>query len=186
MLSPKRLVEKAKKGLPLMRSNSRSSSCDFNNILIADKGHFVVYTMDDARFVVPLSFLKSCIFQELLKVSAEEFGLPGEGPITLACSGVFLEYVVSLLKRSLSRDVELALLVSIDANRCSKPVLRFLVGKLPTTITPSGHLAMEGKEGPATRMQEHGHGLGPLSLSVICLGFFQISSGLRADDSKHM
>ncbi|XP_042400401.1 auxin-responsive protein SAUR64-like [Zingiber officinale] len=119
MLSPKRLVEKAKKGLPLMRSNSRSSSCDFNNIVVAEKGHFVVYSMDDARFVVPLSFLKSCIFQELLKVSAEEFGLPGEGPITLACSGVFMEYVVSLLKRSVSRDVELALLASIDSSRCS-------------------------------------------------------------------
>ncbi|KAG6500078.1 hypothetical protein ZIOFF_039892 [Zingiber officinale] len=120
MLSPKRLVEKAKKGLPLMRANSRSSSCDFNNIVVADKGHFVVYSMDDARFVVPLSFLKSCIFQELLKVSAEEFGLPGEGPITLACSGVFMEYVVSLLKRSVSRDVEMALLASIDnGSRCS-------------------------------------------------------------------
>ncbi|KAG6500077.1 auxin-responsive protein SAUR64-like [Zingiber officinale] len=120
MLSPKRLVEKAKKGLPLMRSNSRSSSCDFNNVVVADKGHFVVYSMDDARFVVPLSFLKSCIFQELLKVSAEEFGLPGEGPITLACSGVFMEYVISLLKRSVSRDVEMALLASIDnTSRCS-------------------------------------------------------------------
>ncbi|XP_074558553.1 auxin-responsive protein SAUR64-like [Curcuma longa] len=115
MLSPKRLVEKAKK----MRANSRSSSCDFNNIMVAGKGHFVVYSMDDARFVVPLSFLKSCIFQELLKVSADEFGLPGEGRITLACSGVFMEYVVSLLKRSVSRDVEMALLASIDASRCS-------------------------------------------------------------------
>ncbi|XP_074558554.1 auxin-responsive protein SAUR64-like [Curcuma longa] len=119
MLSPKRFVEKAKKGLPLMRANSRSSSCDFNNIMVADKGHFVVYSIDDARFVVPLSFLKSCIFQELLKVSAEEFGLPGEGRITLACSGVFMEYVVSLLKSSVSRDVEMALLASIDASRCS-------------------------------------------------------------------
>ncbi|KAG6496170.1 hypothetical protein ZIOFF_044018 [Zingiber officinale] len=120
MLSPKRLVEKAKKGLPLMRSNSRSSCCDFNNVMVADKGHFVVYSMDDARFVVPLSFLKSCIFQELLKVSADEFGLPGEGPITLACSGVFMEYVISLLKRSVSRDVEMALLASIDnTSRCS-------------------------------------------------------------------
>ncbi|KAG6496165.1 hypothetical protein ZIOFF_044013 [Zingiber officinale] len=74
-----------------MRANNRSSSCDFNNIVVADKGHFVVYNMDDERFVVPLSFLKSCIFQELLKVLAEEFGLSGEGPITLACSGVFMD-----------------------------------------------------------------------------------------------
>ncbi|KAG6474913.1 auxin-responsive protein SAUR64-like [Zingiber officinale] len=117
MLSPKRLVEKAKKGIPLMRSNSRPSSYE-GNAGVAEKGHFVVYSMDDTRFVVPLAFLTSCIFQELLKVSAEEFGLPGKRPITLACSGVFMEYVVSLLKRSVSRDVERALLASINANRC--------------------------------------------------------------------
>ncbi|XP_042440153.1 auxin-responsive protein SAUR68-like [Zingiber officinale] len=64
MLSPKRLVGKAKKGIPLalmMRSNSSSR-------VVAEKGHFVVYTVEDVRFMLPLSFLKSPVLQELLKV----------------------------------------------------------------------------------------------------------------------
>ncbi|KAG6503647.1 hypothetical protein ZIOFF_035964 [Zingiber officinale] len=117
MLSPKRLVEKAKKGLPLLRVNSRSGSCNENG-MAAKSGHFVVYTVDGTRFMVPLAFLKSCIFEELLEVSAEKFGLPSEGPITLACSGLFMEYILSMLKGSMPRDVEKALLASINANRC--------------------------------------------------------------------
>ncbi|KAJ8506216.1 hypothetical protein OPV22_007102 [Ensete ventricosum] len=86
--------------------------------VVAEKGHFVVYTVDDARFTVPLAFLKSRLFQELLKVSEEEFGLPGDGPITLACSAVSMEYILSLLGRRMSGDVERALLASIiDTDR---------------------------------------------------------------------
>ncbi|KAG6503649.1 hypothetical protein ZIOFF_035966 [Zingiber officinale] len=115
MLSPKRLVEKAKKGLPLTRANSRSRSSDGNGAG-AKEGHFVVYTVEGTRFAVPLVFLRSCVFEELLSVSAEEFGLPGEGPITLVCSGFFMEYILSMLKRSMSRDVEKSLLAFINAN----------------------------------------------------------------------
>ncbi|XP_042387620.1 uncharacterized protein LOC121979698 [Zingiber officinale] len=78
--------------------------------MAAKAGHFVVYTVDGTRFMVPLAFLKSCIFEELLEVSAEKFGLPSEGPITLACSGLFMEYILSMLKGSMPRDVEKALL----------------------------------------------------------------------------
>lgn len=118
MLSPKRLVEKAKRGFPLMRAPS-SGAC---TTVVAEKGHFVVYTVDDARFMVPLAFLKSRLFQELLRVSEEEFGLPGDGPITLACSADSMEYILSLLGRRMSGDVERALLASIiDADRC-RPV----------------------------------------------------------------
>ncbi|XP_042397222.1 auxin-responsive protein SAUR64-like [Zingiber officinale] len=127
MLSPKRLVEKAKKRLPmaLMRANSSSNSCH-GTAVVAEKGHFVVYTVDDTRFMLPLAFLKRKIVQELLKFSEEEFGLPGDGPIKLACTGVFIEFILSFLHRHAPGDVEKALLASIDANRCSASLLNHL------------------------------------------------------------
>ncbi|XP_042404779.1 auxin-responsive protein SAUR64-like [Zingiber officinale] len=92
MLSPKRLVVKAKKGIPLALTRSSGSSS-----VIADKGHFVVHTVEDVKFVLPLPFLKNSIFQELLRISEEEFGLPGNGPIKLACSAAFMKHVLSPL-----------------------------------------------------------------------------------------
>ena len=53
--------------------------------MVADKGHFVVYTTDKRRFVVPLMYLNNEIFRELLKMSEDEFELPNDGPITLPC-----------------------------------------------------------------------------------------------------
>ncbi|MFS8025260.1 putative small auxin-up RNA [Helianthus anomalus] len=37
----------------------------------AEKGHFVVYTLDGRRFVFPLTHLKTYIFRELLTMSEE-------------------------------------------------------------------------------------------------------------------
>ncbi|GLT74412.1 hypothetical protein SLA2020_462130 [Shorea laevis] len=61
------------------------------------KGHFVVYTMDKRRFVFPLGYLRTNIFQELFRLSEEEFGLPRDGPITLPCDAASMEKVVSLV-----------------------------------------------------------------------------------------
>nr|DAD46608.1 TPA_asm: hypothetical protein HUJ06_016545 [Nelumbo nucifera] len=60
------------------------------------KGHFVVYTADNGRFVIPLAYLSNPIFIELLRISEEEFGLPSDGPITLPCDAVFVEYIISI------------------------------------------------------------------------------------------
>jgi len=38
---------------------------------VADKGHFVVYTSDSKRGMVPLGYLESIIFVELLKMSED-------------------------------------------------------------------------------------------------------------------
>ncbi|KAK1296437.1 hypothetical protein QJS10_CPB15g00296 [Acorus calamus] len=74
-----------------------------------NKGHFVVYTSDGSRFVVPLAYLKSDIIRELLEMSADEFGFPGDGPITLPCASEFMDYVLSfLLRRRVSKYVERA------------------------------------------------------------------------------
>ncbi|CAL9109208.1 unnamed protein product, partial [Musa textilis] len=51
------------------------------------------------RFVVPIAYLKSNIFQELLRMSEEEFGVPvGDRPITLPCDAAFMEHVVASLR----------------------------------------------------------------------------------------
>ena len=81
--------------------------------MVADKGHFVVYTADQRRFMIPLSCLNSEIFRELLKLSEEEFGLPVDRPLTLSCDAVILEYVVRLIQRGASKDVEKASLMSV-------------------------------------------------------------------------
>uniref|UniRef100_F6I0T9 Auxin-responsive protein SAUR66 n=1 Tax=Vitis vinifera TaxID=29760 RepID=F6I0T9_VITVI len=86
---------------------------------VADKGHFVVYTSDRIRFVVPLVYLDNVIFRELFQMAEEEFGLPGNGPIILPCDAVFMEYAVSLIQRHVAKDLEKALLMSIAADRCS-------------------------------------------------------------------
>ncbi|KAE9592672.1 hypothetical protein Lal_00028706 [Lupinus albus] len=70
-----------------------------HKVIVARKGHFVVYTIDKGRFVVPLCYLRSKIFKELFRISEEEFGHPIDGPITLPCDTVFMEYVVSALVR---------------------------------------------------------------------------------------
>ncbi|KAL6011846.1 hypothetical protein ACLOJK_002312 [Asimina triloba] len=124
MISPKKLLEMARKGQKVIAQRTRRTSFSASDCApdsggcssstsVAEKGHFVVYSIDGIRCVVPLASLGSPIFTELLKMSEEEFGLPSEGPITLPCTGVFLEYVASMIKRSMSKDVEKALLVSI-------------------------------------------------------------------------
>ncbi|XP_068645251.1 auxin-responsive protein SAUR67-like [Aristolochia californica] len=103
MMSPKKLVKK------LATTRTRS---------VAEKGHFVAYTTDCERFVLPLTFLCNPILQALLAVSEEEYGLPGNGPIMLPCDGASMEYLISLTQRSLSEDLQKALLVSITTDGC--------------------------------------------------------------------
>ena len=87
--------------------------------IAAEKGCFVVYTIDKTRFAFPLSYLSNSIFQELLKISEEEFGLPTEGPITLPFDSVFLEYLIKLVQLRMDEDTEKALLMSISSAKCS-------------------------------------------------------------------
>ncbi|KAF8410332.1 hypothetical protein HHK36_002859 [Tetracentron sinense] len=85
---------------------------------LTNKGHFIVYTTDDRRFVVPLAYLRSHIFRELFRMSEEEFGLPSDGPIILPCDAVCLEYVVSMVRGRVCKDLEKALLISLASGRC--------------------------------------------------------------------
>ncbi|TYI37860.1 hypothetical protein ES332_A03G244700v1, partial [Gossypium tomentosum] len=81
------------------------------------KGHFVVYSADEKRFVLPLEYLKNKIVMELFNL-AEEFGLSGNGVLILPCDATFMEYVIALVKRNPSKVVEQALILSIASDHC--------------------------------------------------------------------
>lgn len=109
MLRPRKLLRMTKKW---RRQAVKSGS------MMADKGHFVVYTMDHSRFVIPLHYLNNNIFRELLKMSEDEFGLPTNRPITLPCDSSLMNYLVCVFERALTKEFE-ALLISVATNRCN-------------------------------------------------------------------
>ncbi|XP_077246299.1 auxin-responsive protein SAUR64-like [Tasmannia lanceolata] len=133
MINTKRIVEMARKWRKVAAIGRRritfqrttgATYSDWCSRAVAEKGHFVVYTTDGRRFVVPLAYLNNPIFTELFKMSEDEFGLPGNGPITLPCDRIFMDYIVSLVQRRLSKDVEKALLISMATSRCSTSCLQ--------------------------------------------------------------
>lgn len=81
--------------------------------------HFVVYTADQKRFLIPLVYLKNVIFIQLLKLS-EEFGLEVDGPIKLPCDASFMEYTIMLIEQGAAKDLRQALLImSVDTSGSS-------------------------------------------------------------------
>ncbi|XP_039127700.1 auxin-responsive protein SAUR36-like [Dioscorea cayenensis subsp. rotundata] len=107
-------VPSLKRMISSPRSNDVCSDFDAcSTSYVAEKGHFNVYTSEGKRFMVPLAYLDNNIFKELLRISEEEFGLPGDGPITLPCDAASMEYVLSLLRRGVSKEMEMQLLSSI-------------------------------------------------------------------------
>ncbi|KAJ4774929.1 hypothetical protein LUZ62_016526 [Rhynchospora pubera] len=94
---------------------------------LAQKGHFVVYTLDETRFEIPLEYLNSGIIGLLFKFSQEEFGYTAGGPITLACDSMFMEYAIDLVRRGVSEEVERAvakLFFFPSSQPCSLPSKR--------------------------------------------------------------
>ncbi|XVE93951.1 hypothetical protein REPUB_Repub01dG0238300 [Reevesia pubescens] len=98
-----------------------TNSCSTSSVV--EKGHFVVYSADEERFVLPLEYLKNEIVMELFNLAEEELGLPGNGLLILPCNATFMEYVITLIKRKPSKDVEKALIMSIASGRCSSSYL---------------------------------------------------------------
>ncbi|KAJ4825478.1 hypothetical protein Tsubulata_038007 [Turnera subulata] len=130
MISPKKLIKIARKwhrlaALKRKRISLPRSVMEADNMRQdvspkVEKGHFVFYTADQKRLALPLSYLNSHIFRELLEMSEEEFGLPSNGPITLPCDAAFIEYAVSLINRRVDKEMEKALAISItSSSRCS-------------------------------------------------------------------
>ena len=82
---------------------------------VAVKRHCVVYTTDGGRFEVPVVYLGTAVFDELLRMTQEEFGFAGgnDGHITLPCDTTVMEYAMCLLRRDASTEVVRAFLSSI-------------------------------------------------------------------------
>uniref|UniRef100_A0A0D9XG93 Auxin-responsive protein SAUR36 n=1 Tax=Leersia perrieri TaxID=77586 RepID=A0A0D9XG93_9ORYZ len=123
MIHPKKLAQLAKKFQHKMSSSAGRARhtavtgddcCSTSAASLAGKGHCVVYAADGARFEVPLPYLATSLFGELLAMSHEEFGFAGDdGRITLPCDASVMEYVMCLLRRDASEEVEKAFLSSI-------------------------------------------------------------------------
>ncbi|XP_006362788.1 auxin-responsive protein SAUR68-like [Solanum tuberosum] len=130
MLSAKKLIKMARKWqkfaamqrkrISFPRNDTDADRCSTSSSSIVDKGHFVVYTADQSRFVVPLGYLDNEVVRQLLSMSEEEFGLPRGGPITFPCDSAFMSYIISLIKKGVtSGDLHKALLLSIPSCCCS-------------------------------------------------------------------
>ncbi|KAH7518495.1 hypothetical protein FEM48_Zijuj09G0177400 [Ziziphus jujuba var. spinosa] len=79
------------------RSSSSNSSCG-----VVPKGHFAIYVGDEEekkkRFVVPITYLKHPLFQDLLLKAAEEFGFHHQmGGITIPCAQQYFIALTSSL-----------------------------------------------------------------------------------------
>ncbi|CAO2813685.1 unnamed protein product [Amaranthus hypochondriacus] len=86
---------------------------------VTENGHFVVYTSDKRRFMIPLTYLKNEIFTELFRKAEEEFGVTASGPIVLPCDSTFMEYAIPMIQRHVSKDIEMALIMSLATCRYS-------------------------------------------------------------------
>ncbi|WCJ18917.1 SAUR-like auxin-responsive protein family [Euphorbia peplus] len=134
MISTKKLVQLARKWQKISAIKRRritlahiteitdtSSTCSTSGK--AEKGCFVVYSADQKRFLLPLEYLNNEIIRQLFDMAEEEFGLPGNGPLTLPCDSQLMEYAIALIKRRVTVDVERALLTSISS--CSSNSLSY-------------------------------------------------------------
>ncbi|KAK4360009.1 hypothetical protein RND71_022238 [Anisodus tanguticus] len=130
MLSTKKLIKMARrwkkfaamqrKRVSFPRNRCDIDSCSTSSSSIVEKGHFVVYTIDQRRFMIPLAYLENEVIGQLFNMSEEEFGLPSGGPITLPCDSAFMDYIVSLIKKGIAAgDLHKALLLSIPSSCCS-------------------------------------------------------------------
>ncbi|XP_055808659.1 auxin-responsive protein SAUR68-like [Solanum dulcamara] len=126
MLSGKKLIKtarrwqkfaaKQRKRISFPRNGSNAGACSTSSSSIVEKGHFVVYTIDQWRYAFPLTYLENEVVRQLLSISEEEFGLPSGGPITLPCDSAFMDYIISLIKKGVAAgDLHKALLLSIPS-----------------------------------------------------------------------
>ncbi|XVF68027.1 hypothetical protein PTKIN_Ptkin10aG0169800 [Pterospermum kingtungense] len=124
MINTKRLIELAKKWQKMAAIKRRGilvtkSNTNADPVATIGKGHFAVYTTDKKRFVVPLKYLNTNLFRELLEMSEEEFGIRADGPIILPCDSTFLEYIMPFVRRCVPEDLEKLLLTTLTTCHCS-------------------------------------------------------------------
>lgn len=74
------------------------------------RGHFVVYSKDNTRFLVPLPYLNNPIFRVLLEMAEEEYGLTVHGLLRLPCEKELVDFILSMLEKNSDDDVDKAVL----------------------------------------------------------------------------
>ncbi|KAE8656474.1 indole-3-acetic acid-induced protein ARG7-like [Hibiscus syriacus] len=121
MISSKKLAALARKW-KTMTGIRRRISIPRINCKLARAYHFVVYYVEEGRFVVPLAYLRTRVFKELFRLLEEEFGSPKDGPITLPCDAVILEYVISLVERRNTEMLEKAFFDLSGSHQCYSTV----------------------------------------------------------------
>ncbi|KAL8196818.1 hypothetical protein R6Q57_024472 [Mikania cordata] len=127
MIGTKNFIKIARKSqeMATIRRKSIAANRTFqdnnnNTTTKIEKGHFVAYTLDGHRFVLPIGHLKSYIFRELLTISEEEFGLPRSGPITFPSDVAFIKDAANLIHKRATLASERALLQSL-ITKCNYP-----------------------------------------------------------------
>lgn len=103
-------------GVVVIDTGKRNNRRVVQHVILVNgwQGPCVVYTADSVQFKVPLAFLSTTVFAELLRMSNEEFGFTGSnGRITLPCDAVLMEYAMCLLGRNASAEMEAAFLRSM-------------------------------------------------------------------------
>lgn len=109
---------KQRKTIQWRKTHETKTDKSFNCIWTkAEKGHFVVYSIDNRRFVLPLVYLENNIFRELFKLAEEEFGLSNNRPLMFPCDATVLMYIVTLVQRNIAKDLEEAVLISITSRQ---------------------------------------------------------------------
>ncbi|KAK9690654.1 hypothetical protein RND81_09G143900 [Saponaria officinalis] len=110
MISTKKLIKMANKWQKKAAESRKRVSWPRP---VTDVGHFVVYTTDGKRFMIPLTCLTTNIFRELFRMAGEEYGITASSPITLPCDSSLLEYAVSMIRKNVAKNLENALIASL-------------------------------------------------------------------------
>ncbi|KAF8406545.1 hypothetical protein HHK36_008633 [Tetracentron sinense] len=98
----------------IIRRRRRSLIPTRYHLLEVPKGHFAVYVGESQkkRFVVPLSYLKHPLFQDLLSRAEEEFGFHHPmGGLTIPCNEDDFIHLTSHLNRLIVMGIRLPLMV---------------------------------------------------------------------------
>ncbi|KAE8724751.1 putative SAUR-like auxin-responsive protein family [Hibiscus syriacus] len=129
MISVKKLIKLARKWqklaaikrkrITLSRTSGKVDTNSCSTSSKVEKCHFVVYSSDEKRFVLPFEYLNNEIVMELFQLAEEEFELQGSEHLTLPCDSALMEYVIGLIKKKASKEVEKALIMSVVSVRCS-------------------------------------------------------------------
>ncbi|KAI4375769.1 hypothetical protein MLD38_013596 [Melastoma candidum] len=106
MSTAKSSAGSSKRGKRMFHKAAIRRSKGGRSLSIARKGHFVAYTIDRERFMLPLRYLDNCVIRKLLDVSEKEFGHPRNGPIIFPCDAIFMDYLILVIESANGRIPE--------------------------------------------------------------------------------